>query len=453
MEKISLMKKWQFLWISIVLLMVSIVFPIVTEFIWLNIVAKIREAINSGDSGPLLMASALYSIVYSIQNTFVFLSAFSFILFVSSKYNFKYIVYISLVTLFYSALSFLISKWQLKPWDAVSGVFTVIVIVLVTRHSYKKSSYFYRIILVSLMIFFSFQWLNIIPAFSIGPFGVTDIPVSIKLTSNYLGGDAVLNFVGLAFFIPLFMAAWIATALFMSHDENIAIEKENHAKEIKLEALKSSAMEHRIYQEINSIAHDLKTPLVTIRGLNSLLSISDNMEKASLYSEKIDSAAEKMSEMISGFLYESSKQNIDAIELINYMRAQIPLDDENLKISLNYSAYLPHIYVNKIRVSRALLNIVENSIVVDTLAPVKEIKIDVYTDQGYLYIDTSDNGIGISSDHLDSVWEAGYSTKQSTGLGLYFVKKIVEDNEGMVRIESEPGIGTTVKICFPSIER
>ncbi|HAS72727.1 MAG TPA: sensor histidine kinase, partial [Clostridiales bacterium UBA8960] len=123
------------------------------------------------------------------------------------------------------------------------------------------------------------------------------------------------------------------------------------------------------------------------------------------------------------------------------------------KIALNYSAYLPQIYVNKIRVSRALLNIVENAIVVKTNSDVKEINIDVYTDQGYLFIEIKDNGIGISPENLESVWEAGYSTKQSTGLGLYFVKKIVEDNDGMVKIESEPGIGTSVKVCFPSIER
>lgn len=453
MEMKGIIKKWHYIWISLILLIVSMAFPILTEFLWLNIIAKIREAINSGDSGPLLLASALYSIVYTVQNTLVFISALSISLFYSNKYRMRFILFMPLVILLYVALSFTISKWQLKPWDATSGIFTVMVILLVNKHSYYRNAYFYRMLLVAMMIFFAFQWLNIIPAFSIGPFGVTDIPVSIKLTSNYLGGDAVLNFVGLAFFIPLFLAAWIATALFMSHDKNIAIEKENHAKEIELEALKSSAMEHRIYQEINSIAHDLKTPLVTIRGLNSLLAMSGDVDKASIYSQKIDSAVEKMSDMISGFLYESSKQNIDAIELINYMRAQIPLDDDNLKISMTNTENLPHIHVNKIRVSRALLNIVENAIVVKTAFSVKEIMINVYEKDNYLTIEIKDNGIGIPADKIDAVWEAGYTTKNSTGLGLYFVKKIVEDNDGRVRIESEPGLGTTVSICFPSIER
>ena len=453
MEMNSIIKKWHYVWLAIVLLIVSMTFPILTEFLWLNIIAKIREAINSGDSGPLLLASALYSIVYSVQNALVFLSALSASLFYSNKYRMRFILFMPLVIFLYSALSFTISEWQLKPWDATSGLFTVMIILLVTRHSYYRNAYFYRLLLVSAMIFFAFQWLNIIPAFALGPFGVTDIPVSIKLTSNYLNGDAVLNFVGLAFFIPLFLAAWIATALFLSHDRNISIEKENHAKEIELEALKSSAMEHRIYQEINSIAHDLKTPLVTIRGLNSLLALSGDMDKASIYSQKIDNAVEKMSDMISGFLYESSKQNIDAIELINYMRAQIPLDDENLRITLNYTEHLPQIYVNKIRVSRALLNIVENAIVVKTDSSIKEINMNVYQKDHYLIIETQDNGIGIPAEKIGAVWDAGYTTKNSTGLGLYFVKKIVEDNDGRVMIESEPGVGTTVSVCFPSIER
>ncbi len=440
-------------YIALIFIIVSLLFPKLTEFLWLNIIAKIREGINSGDSGPLILSAAIFSIVSAIQNSLVFLAAISVSLFFNKKIKAKFFLFALLVLLFYSIISLTISAWHIKPWEGMTGLFASLVILILCRESFNSYAYLYRIIIVSMMVFFAFQWLNIMPAFSIGPFGVTDISVSIKLSSNYLNNDAVLNFVGLAFFIPLFMAAWVTTSLFSSHDKNIEVEKENHANEIELETLKSSAMEHRIYQEINAIAHDLKTPLVTIRGLNSLLALSGDTGKIDSYTSKIENAVEKMSEMISGFLYETSKQEIEAIELINYMRAQIPVNDDALKVDLEYNEPLFKIKVNKIRVSRALLNIVENAIVAPTKSSIKVITIRVYAVNDQLMIEVSDNGTGIPSSILNEVWEPGFSTKASTGLGLFFVKKIVEDNDGTVCLNSKVDEGTTVVVSFPQSER
>ena len=439
--------------IAFVLILISLLFPKLTEFLWLNIIAKIRESINSGDSGPLILSAALYSIVSAVQNTVVYLAAITLSLFINKKFKVKVFLFSFVALIIYSTLSLSISSWHIKPWEGTTGLFASLVILILCQESFNSNAYLYRGIIVSMMVFFAFQWLNIMPAFSIGPFGVTDISVSIKLSSNYLNSDMVLNFVALAFFIPLFMAAWVTTSLFSSHDRNIAVEKENHAKEIKLEALKSSAMEHRIYQEINAIAHDLKTPLVTIRGLNSLLALSGNTERIASYSNKIENAVEKMSDMISGFLYESSKQDIEAIELINYMRAQIPVNDDAMKVNLEYSEPLSKINVNKIRVSRALLNIVENAIVAPTKSTTKVITIRVFTLNDQLIIEVRDNGTGIPSAILDEVWEPGFSTKASTGLGLFFVRKIVEDNDGTVYLNSIVNEGTTVVVSFPQSER
>lgn len=439
--------------VAFVLIILASMFPKLTEFLWLNIIAKIRESINSGDSGPLILSGALYNIVSSIQNTLVYLAAISLTLILNRKFKVNIFKFSVAVLAIYFIVSFTISLWHIKPWEGTTGLFAAIVILILCHESFNASAYLYRSVIVSMMVFFAFQWLNIMPVFSIGPFGVTDISVSIKLSSNYLNSDMVLNFVAMAFFIPLFMAAWVTTSLFSSHDRNIAVEKENHAKEIKLEALKSSAMEHRIYQEINAIAHDLKTPLVTIRGLNSLLALSGDTEKIIAYTSKIESAIGKMSDMISGFLYETTRQDIDAVDLINYMRAQIPVNDDALKVNLEYFEPLTRINVNKIRVSRALLNIVENAIVVPTKSTTKVITIRVFTQNDQLVIEVEDNGIGIPSTVLDEVWEPGFSTKESTGLGLFFVRKIVEDNEGTVHLTSRVDEGTTVVVSFPQSER
>jgi len=336
----------------------AFLFPNLTTFMWLTIVAKIREAIVSGDGGQLILASAYTTILNTIQNALLFIACYLISLISIKRFKWADSIKMMMTVVMFIILGALRAWWIEIPWELLTAVITATVIMIMVYFTYNQYDSIHRMVLVSCLVFFAFQWLDIMPVFASGPFGITDIPTSILLASSYLDSDTVLNFVGLAFFVPLFISSWIMTSLFSSHDENIAIEKENHLKEIALESVKSSAIEHRIYQEINSIAHDLKTPLVTIRGLNSLLSMSNDPEKTEAYTQRIDSAVEKMSEMISGFLYESSKQEIDAIELINYMRAQIPVEDENLKISIDYDEDLPLVNVNKIRVSRALLNIV-----------------------------------------------------------------------------------------------
>ena len=438
---------------AIGLLILTYLIPVTTDFVWIEIVAKIREAINSGDSGPLIMSSAIYSIVYTVQNVVTFLAVFSLTLSFNRYKKISFLINSGVTLISFALINHTINTWQLIPWESFSSIVSAITVLLLIKNSFHLNNNFYRTVVIATMVFFAFQWLNMMPLFSNGQFGTTDIPVSIKITSQYLQSDAVLNFVGLAFFIPLFLSALITSTLFVSFDKNIAIAHENHAKEIALETIRATALEQRVYLEINSIAHDLKTPLVTIRGLNSLLMLSPDQEKTMVYSEKIDSAVEKMSDMISAFLYETSKQRMSVSDLVDYMRAQIPIDDDFLRVITQIEPDLPEIYINKIRVSRAMINIVENAIRVPSLYPIKEIGINAKREADYVCIEIIDNGTGISSEKLKEIWNMGYSDYNSTGLGLFFVKKIIEENGGTVTIQSVVGTGTTVQMRFPTFER
>jgi signal transduction histidine kinase len=131
------------------------------------------------------------------------------------------------------------------------------------------------------------------------------------------------------------------------------------------------------------------------------------------------------------------------------VRAQIPIEDERLNIEIIADSDLPKIYVNKIRVVRALINLIENAIVVPHMHDFKEIKIEVMKKGDDVQIIITDNGIGISKEKLDKIWITGYSMNQTSGLGLSFAKKVIEDNEGTIELESESGIGTVVTVSFP----
>ncbi len=77
-------------------------------------------------------------------------------------------------------------------------------------------------------------------------------------------------------------------------------------------------------------------------------------------------------------------------------------------------------------------------------SPVKEKGVE------YILLAVTDYGNGIKKEHLNSVFDPYFSTKkEGTGLGLAFAKKIIEDNNGLIKIESEYGKQTTVKIFLP----
>jgi signal transduction histidine kinase len=304
--------------------------------------------------------------------------------------------------------------------------------------------------MVSVQVFFAFQWLNIMPILSMYYFGKSDIPLSIKITGMYFNSSPMLNFIGFSFFLPFAFSAVVTTTLFKSHAQNMLMVNENYNKERELQLMKSKVIENRIYQEINLLAHDLKTPLVTIRGLNSILTLTKDESKLELYSQRIEGAVQKMNEMVSSFLFGSSRQLISPEELINYIQAQIPMEDDKLKIEIECGKCLPKILVNKVRVVRAIINILENAIVVPYRHAYKYILIDVSGCEEGLKISISDNGIGITPEDIPKIWEIGYSTGQTSGLGLPFSKQIIEENNGTVKVGSELNKGTIVTVFFPA---
>jgi len=228
--------------------------------------------------------------------------------------------------------------------------------------------------------------------------------------------------------------------------------RENYEKETEIRNMRTEALENRVYQEVKSLVHDLKTPLVTIRGLNSLMLSSNGHEKLSEYGNRIENSVTKMSEMISGYLYESSRQKIKTIELINFIRAQLPLEDERIKFVIDIQDELPDIYVNKIRIARAVINILENAIIVPHKQLYKLINVTIKTVEKGIKIIVRDNGIGIGDLEMERIWEIGYSSNNTSGMGLPFAKRVIEDNMGTIEIASQLDEGTTVTVFLPSVD-
>ncbi len=434
---------------TFILIFLGFLFSFFTQSLWFNVIVKIREAIYTGDSGHLILASAYSSILFSIQSTLFFLGTIYFSSIVQKKYQITPIRIDFLILIMFFILNRIAAFLFIIPWEPVTMLIGLFATLILLKKQDYSNFHFIQTVIISIQVFFAFQWLNIMPIFSFYQIGESDLSISIKIAGAYLKAESILTFIGFSFFLPFTFSASITASLFMSYAQNILILEENYKKERDIQIIKSKVMENRIYQEINALAHDLKTPLVTIRGLNSLIGLFPNKDKLVEYTERIESAITKMSEMISSFLYGTSRQRLKVEELIQYIQAQIPIEDEALKVDIDLGKNLPELYVNKVRVVRALINILENAMVVSCKDIFKYIRIEVRGVEDGVKIMISDNGIGIKPSELENIWEIGYSTSKTSGLGLPFAKQIVEDNNGTISIESTPGVGTTVIVYFP----
>jgi signal transduction histidine kinase len=72
-------------------------------------------------------------------------------------------------------------------------------------------------------------------------------------------------------------------------------------------------------------------------------------------------------------------------------------------------------------------------------------------DQPHLRVIVADTGIGIEPDHIERMFEPFFTTKANgTGLGLPITRRIVQEHNGLITVQSEPQKGTTFSILLPA---
>ena len=141
----------------------------------------------------------------------------------------------------------------------------------------------------------------------------------------------------------------------------------------------------------------------------------------------------------------------DAIEHVNLI-----LEDRQGTITKHFNAARTGVLVNEVHFINVIVNILENAIKYSPNVP----KIDVSTEnvKDFVLIKVKDNGIGMSKVAQKRIFEMFYREHtgdlhdvKGHGLGLAYVKKIIEDHNGQIYVESEKGKGSTFIIKIPLI--
>ncbi len=296
---------------------------------------------------------------------------------------------------------------------------------------------------------FAFEFLDIMPVVANLPVGRGEISRDIRAAAEVLNASALLNITG---FAGMLLFLLFSVIIFIQlHSENRMkqideLKKKNHEIMMQMHLTK---LKNRANLEVQYLVHDLKSPLTSIETLAGLLKMRSSAENRDIeveYLDRIEGAAERMSEMISEILYEDRCSSVTTDEIMKIVMAQGSVLECASVIQSENTASGEKIYANRIFFSRALSNLLQNAVTAVREKRNPSILFRIFVSGENICFSVSDNGRGIPLDEQELVWEKGFSGNTSSGLGLAFVKSVVENMNGKVEMTSRPNQGTTITI-------
>ncbi len=233
------------------------------------------------------------------------------------------------------------------------------------------------------------------------------------------------------------------------------IKKLESQKEELLKTLEMRNVELEEYAHI--VSHDLKSPLRSISALTSWLKEDYGDELGDDGGKNIDliqEVVQKMETLINDILnYSSIKEKSSSLENVNIYNLVSDIKKLILvpkHIEINIDENLPVIRADKVRIQQLFQNLISNAVNYSD----KEkgfVNIGYKEKKKYHVFTVEDNGVGIPKEYHDKIFKVFESLgdhKDSTGIGLSIVKKIVDVYGGKIWLESEEGAGTTFFIEF-----
>jgi two-component system NtrC family sensor kinase len=129
------------------------------------------------------------------------------------------------------------------------------------------------------------------------------------------------------------------------------------------------------------------------------------------------------------------------------------LRERSIHISTSFAEGLPPVNVSRNQLRQVILNMISNAR--DAMPEGGTLSVATRAAYREIHVLFSDTGVGIKREHLNKVFEAFFTTKDSikgVGLGLSVCYGFVKEHGGDIRVESEPGAGTTFTIILPQSE-
>ncbi|MEO7971518.1 MAG: ATP-binding protein [bacterium] len=221
---------------------------------------------------------------------------------------------------------------------------------------------------------------------------------------------------------------------------------------------------------ISLMSHELRTPLTSINGFAELLAADDQLpEQTREFVTIIANESQRLSRMINTFLAVTKLQRKDKQEVL---KIPLRLDEvvretiatlqpvakkRRIRLVEQPTERLPPVAADRSMITQAVKNLVSNAI---KYSPERTtVTLSTALEAEAVRLSVEDRGYGIPTEAKDRVWEKFYRVvregqekdEESTGLGLSFVREVVEQHGGTVGLESEVGRGSKFSFTLPRL--
>lgn len=222
---------------------------------------------------------------------------------------------------------------------------------------------------------------------------------------------------------------------------------------------------------INNMTHEFKTPISTISLAAQMLQDPSVAKSPSMFgklSGVIASETKRLrfqvDKVLQMSMFEGSDnaslkmKELDANELIKGVinTFAVKVEQGGGKIFSTLEAADPFVYVDEMHFTNVVFNLMDNAVKYKRPDDPLLLNIHTWNANGNFMLSIQDNGIGISKDNLKKIFDKFYRVHTGNlhdvkgfGLGLAYVKQIIQSHKGSIRAESEIGVGTNFIIVLP----
>ena len=218
------------------------------------------------------------------------------------------------------------------------------------------------------------------------------------------------------------------------------------------------------------IAHEINNPLFVITGyldvLHERLHEGERLQQGNIsieelrgIADKLDTASKSIVKLVSGIKTYARIEDTDptpidlnsaiqgSLDLVSFLYRQ-----DNIELKNGLSKGSPMILGNIGKLQQVLMNLLSNAQDAMESSRTKIISVNTLEEPDQVVVEVTDTGCGIEPENIQYVFSRSYTTKpvgKGSGMGLDLVRKMVEEMDGSIGVESEVSKGTTFRMIFP----
>ena len=205
-----------------------------------------------------------------------------------------------------------------------------------------------------------------------------------------------------------------------------------------------------------SFAHEIRNPLSSMRMLSQMLmkksDVTPEQQQSLEYIleeiERIDNIVKGLMDFARPTTLNLAQQTLTPIlqSVLALMKAN--LEHHHIKVVSDFSPELTDFQFDPDKIKQAFMNVVLNGM--EAMPEGGTLTVSTFKQENTVCLKVMDTGIGISEEDIEHLFEPFFTRKdKGTGLGLANVKRILEEHDGKIKIDTTLGEGTTVTMCLP----